>query len=379
MTQPHVPRAYDRLWADVQRGLWQGVAALVPEIEASEHIPLERLFPILREMGAFGLLIAPEHGGSGLTITQYAPIIGEFAKVHGGVRALIHVHNSFAHAFQSAATPEQRSSILPAAARGEGSIAFALTEPSGGTGADLHTRAERDRTDWVIEGEKWLITNSAFASHFMVFAKSPEGRGTNSVTAFVVARETAGLHIEPLMETMGSKGGSHGRLRFDRVRVTADDVLGAVGDGLRLMEAALEASRVLVAASSLGAATYALELSVEYSKQRVTFGRPIGERQAVQRYLAEMAIDVYALERMVADAAGKLDAGRRIPREAAMCKLFGAEAAARVTDRALLVFGGIGYTRQHPIERLYRDARLNLLEEGTPTIQQLLIARDLLS
>jgi alkylation response protein AidB-like acyl-CoA dehydrogenase len=145
------------------------------------------------------------------------------------------------------------------------------------------------------------------------------------------------------------------------------------------MEEALEISRVFVAASSLGTAERALELSVGYAQRRVTFGRPIAERQAVQRYLAEMATDVYALRQMLADAAAKWDGGQRIPAEAAMCKLFGLEAAGRVTDRALLVHGGLGYTRTFPLERLYRDARLNWLEEGTPTIQQLVIARQVLA
>jgi alkylation response protein AidB-like acyl-CoA dehydrogenase len=129
----------------------------------------------------------------------------------------------------------------------------------------------------------------------------------------------------------------------------------------------------------LGTAEHALDLSVAFSKQRVTFGKPIAERQAVQRYLAEMAMDVHALRLLLADAAAKWDAGQRIPKEASICKLFGLEAVGRVTDRALLVHGGIGYTRRHPIERLYRDARLNWLEEGTPTIQQLVIARELLA
>jgi alkylation response protein AidB-like acyl-CoA dehydrogenase len=135
---------------------------------------------------------------------------------------------------------------------------------------------------------------------------------------------------------------------------------------------------VLVAASSLGASERALELSVKFAKDRVTFGKPIAERQAVQRYLAEMAVDVHAQRLLLEDATAKWDAGRRIPAEASICKLFGLEAVGRVTDRALLVHGGIGYTRRHPIERLYRDARLNWLEEGTPTIQQLVIARQLL-
>jgi alkylation response protein AidB-like acyl-CoA dehydrogenase len=178
---------------------------------------------------------------------------------------------------------------------------------------------------------------------------------------------------------MGCKGGEHGLLTFSDAVVPAANLLGEEGDGIGKMEEALEISRVFVAASSLGTAEYALELSLEHAKSRKTFGKPIAERQAVQRYLAEMETDVHALRLMLDDAADKWDAGRRIPKEASICKLFGLEAVGRVTDRALLVHGGIGYTRRHPVERLYRDARLNWLEEGTPTIQQLVIAREILN
>jgi alkylation response protein AidB-like acyl-CoA dehydrogenase len=284
-----------------------------------------------------------------------------------------------AHAVAAMASPEQAAGVLPGAAAGDRSIAFALTEPDHGTGADIGTTARRDNGKYVVNGVKHLITNSDFASHFILFAKTGEGRSESAVSALLVERETPGLHIEPLPETMGCRGGQHGRLTFTDAVVAADCLIGEEGRGLAQMEEALEISRVFVAASSLGTAERALELSVGYAQRRVTFGRPIAERQAVQRYLAEMATDVYALRQMLADAAAKWDGGQRIPAEAAMCKLFGLEAAGRVTDRALLVHGGLGYTRTFPLERLYRDARLNWLEEGTPTIQQLVIARQVLA
>jgi alkylation response protein AidB-like acyl-CoA dehydrogenase len=213
----------------------------------------------------------------------------------------------------------------------------------------------------------------------MVFAKTGVHNGHPQLSTILVERDTPRLTIEPLPETMGCKGGEHGLLTFDNAVVPAENLLGTEGEGIDKMERALEISRVFVAASSLGTAEYALELSVEHAKRRSTFGKPIAQRQAVQRYLAEMAMDVHALRLMLDDAAEKWDAAQRIPREAAICKLFGLEAVGRVTDRALLLHGGIGYTRRHRVERLYRDARLNWLEEGTPTIQQLVIARELLS
>ena len=359
--------------------LWRDVAPLVDEIENREHIPHETVWPLFRNLGALGLLIPTEFGGKGLSVTQYLPIIAEISKVHGGIRAAVHVHNSFGHAIAEHGTDAQRRELLPDIARGDKSIAFALTEPDHGTGLDTGTTARRDGDVYFIDGQKWLITNSNFASHFLVIARTGDERA-KSLSTFIVARDAPGLQIEALPETMGAKGGEHGCLTFSGVRVEAANILGGEeGRGEQQLEAALEISRLLVAASSLGTAEYALELSVARSQERITFGRPIGQRQGVQRYLAEMATDVYGLRTMLADAAAKYDAGRRIPAEAAMAKLLGLEAVGRVTDRALLVFGGIGYTRRHPIERLYRDARLNWLEEGPPTIMYLSIARELMN
>jgi alkylation response protein AidB-like acyl-CoA dehydrogenase len=356
--------------------LWDEVAPMADEIEETESIPLDRLFPILADLQVFALLIPQEYGGLGLSIRQYLPIIAEFAKIHGGIRALVHVHNSMCHAYADLASREQALAVLPAAARGEKSVAFALTEPEHGTGADLGATAVRDGDEYVLHGRKWLITNSDFASHFIVFARTGDA-GRAAVSALSVERGLPGFTIEPLPETMGCKGGQHGALAFDGVRVPASALLGDEGQGLAGMEKSLEISRVLVAGSSLGTAEYALQLSLEHARERVTFGKPIAERQAVQRYLAEMAQDVHALRLMLDDAADKWDRGERIPLEASLVKLFGLEAVGRVTDRALLVHGGIGYTRARSIERLYRDARLNWLEEGTPTIQHMVAARRL--
>ncbi len=358
--------------------MWKRLAPLEQQIEETEQLPYDVLLPALREMRAFALLIPTRYGGLGLTVSQYLPIISEFAKIHGGIRAFVHVHNSFCHALADLGTEAQQDLVLPAAARGENSVAFALTEPDHGTGLDLGTTALRDGDDYVVNGRKWLITNSDIASHFILVAKTPES-AHGALSAFLIERGTPGLVIESMPELMGCKGGQHGQLTFNDARISSQSLLGgAEGRGEQQFEKLLEISRLLVAASSLGTAEYALDLSLAHAKRRVTFGKPIAARQAVQRYLVEMATDVYALRQMLRDAAAKWDAGQRIPAESSMCKLFGLEAVGRVTDRALLVHGGIGYTRAHPIERLYRDARLNWLEEGTPTIQVLTAVRELL-
>lgn len=366
---------YRALRDRIFEAIWSELDPLERRIEDEERIPNEIVLPILERIGAFGLLVPRRYGGSGLSIAQYLPIIAEFAKVQGGLRVIVHVHNSFAHALSEIADDQQRADVLPGAATGRNSVAFALTEPDHGTGADLGSTAIRAGDEYVLCGEKWLITNSDIATHFIVFAKTT----ATAVSAFLVPRDSEGLLIEPLPETMGCKGGEHGRITLSSVRVPSSALIGAEGQGNEHLERALEISRVFIAASSLGTSERALELSIEHAKHRVTFGKPIGSRQAIQRYLAEMATDIYALRGLLADAAAKWDAGQRIPAEASMCKLFGLEAVGRVTDRALLIHGGIGYTRAHPVERLYRDARLNWLEEGTPTIQYLVAAGHLLA
>nr|WP_206443082.1 acyl-CoA dehydrogenase family protein [Candidatus Protofrankia californiensis] len=366
---------YVKLRKTIFTTIWNELDPLEQEIENTEKIPYDVVMPALKACGAFGLTTPREYGGSGLSIAQYLPILAEFAKIQGGIRAIVHVHNSFTHALSEIGNSEQKQEILPGAAIGEKSLAFALTEPGNGTGADLSTTARRDGDRYVINGRKWLITNSDIASHFLVIAKT----APKEVSAIIVPRDSSGLTISPLPETMGCKGGEHGELVFTDVRVPATGLVGAEGEGIAHLERALEISRVFIAACSLGTATRALELSLKYSKDRVTFGKPIAERQAIQRYLAEMAADVYALRGMLADIASKWDRECRVPAESSLVKQFGLEAVGRVTDRALLVHGGIGYTRMYPIERLYRDARLNWLEEGTPTIQYLVAARELLN
>jgi alkylation response protein AidB-like acyl-CoA dehydrogenase len=369
MDQAH----YNTFQSELFEAIWRDVDPIGDEVEETERIPYDRLFPLFREMGVFGLTMPTEFGGAGLTMAQYGPIIAEFAKVQGGIRALVHVHNSMCHAVAELADERQREELLSGFADGTKSAAFALTEPDHGTGMDVGTVAVVDGDDYVINGRKWLITNSDFASHFMVICKVED-----KPSIVLVESDRDGFTREPLPELMGARGGAHELLVFDDVRVPRSNLLGEEGEGIRAMEETLMISRVLVAASSLGTAEHALELSVAFAKERVTFGKPIASRQAVQRYLAEMAVDVHGLRLMLEDATAKYDAGAPIAAEASICKPFGLEAVGRVTDRALLVHGGIGYTRRHRIERLYRDARLNWLEEGTPTIQQLVIARELL-
>jgi alkylation response protein AidB-like acyl-CoA dehydrogenase len=370
--------AYRAYLQDVKDFLWHEIDPLVPQIERDELIPFDLLRPKFREHHLFDCLVPAAYGGLGLTTEQYAPVLKELAKVHGGLRAMLHVHNSSVHLLETGRA-EQRQRYIPRMATGDLLVCFGLTEPDSGSGLDSKSRAVRQGDVYLLTGCKHLITNAREADLFAVFCFTEDAsRGPREFSVLLVERGMPGFTIERMAPTMGCSGASHDLLRFENVPVPVENVLGQEGLGSVQLLAFLEISRVFIAVAALGTAERALELALEWAKQRVTFGKPIAERQAVQGYLAEMATDIYALRHMILDALRKYDAGQRIPAEASMCKLFALEAVGRVTDRALLVHGGLGYLKSSRIEMLYRDARLNWLEEGTPTIHKLIIARTLL-
>ena len=371
------PAEYEKLKKSIFDFIWKELDPLEEQISKTGHISKEELFPKFREQKLFGLMVPAEYGGVGLSVTQYLPILSELAKIHGGIRVILHVHNMAAKCM-TAGREEQKRAYLPRIATGDLSVAFGLTEPDAGTGTDIKTTAVKDGDTFIVNGKKHLITNADFTKLFMIFCYTNRDLGAQGISTLLVERDTPGFTIEDMPHCMGCSGSFHGRLTFKDCRVPVTNILGEEGRGLDQSLGGLEVSRLFIAATSLGTSERCLELALQQAKRRVTFGKPIAERQAVQGYLADMAMDIYALRTMIYDAARKYDEGSRISFESSACKLFGSEVVCRVTDKALLVFGGIGYTQQYPIERLYRDARLNVLEEGTPTIQRLVMARTLL-
>jgi alkylation response protein AidB-like acyl-CoA dehydrogenase len=360
--------------------LWKEVDPLMSQMEERNHVPKDVLFPKFREKGLFGLIIPEEYGGMALNTSQYLPILAELSKVSGAIRALIHVHLTSARAIVVYGREEQKKELLPKIATGALSVAFAITEANSGSGLDNKTTAVRQGDNFVLNGEKHLITNADFTKLFMVCCYTkPRELGRNAMSALLVDLDTAGFSNEPMPHLMGCKGLGHGVLTFKDCLVPVKNVLGEEGQGIDIFLGELEASRVFVAASSLGTAERALELSLEYAKQRVTFGKPIAQRESIRSLLADMAMDIYGLRLMLEDVAQQIDEGRPCPLEASIAKTHGLETVCRVTDKAMLVFGGRSYLQSYPIERLVREARLNVLEEGTPSIQRLVTARALLS
>jgi alkylation response protein AidB-like acyl-CoA dehydrogenase len=374
-----VDRACDpktKHYLDVVEGLSDELEGLADEVERTEEFPA-RAYGLLADNDLLRLTLPEEWGGRGMSLLGYFPVLQRVANIHGTFRMFVHGQNGMWRLVEQWGTPEQKREWLPVFARG-GLFTFGLTEPDAGTGRDIATTAVRDGEGWVINGRKHLISWAGEAELVHLIARTGEERGREA-TCFLLGKGTAGVRVERLGHTMGCKGGSHDRLVFEDCRLPGDAVLGEVGQGLMLgLRGFLDVSRLSIAVSCLGLARRAMDLATAFAKQRVTFGKPIAARQAVRLSVGEMAADIYAVQSAVDHASALFDAGRPITAEAAMCKYLGLEMVGRVTDRALRLHGGIGYTSEHKIERHYRDARALWFEEGTSEIQRLVIADEIL-
>jgi len=351
--------------------------AFARQIETEKRVP-DALLKRLRELGLLRLTYPREYGGEGLKLQEYLPMLEECAKSHGTIRILVHGVNTMWRPL-SYARKALKDRWLTALAAGEVIPAFALTEPDTGTGADVGTVAVRGGDTYYLTGKKHLITFADIADVFTVVACTDRSKGGAGISAFLVERNTPGFTITLMPEMMGMKGSEHGILEFRDAPVPAENLIGQEGEGLSIvLRGFLDQSRAAIAQSCVGIAQRSLELATDFAKQRVTFGKPIAERQAIQMMLAEMATAIHAGRLMVMDAARRFDAGLPIAKEAAMAKFFCLEMVGQVTDRALRIFGGRGLTMAYPIERLYRDARALWFEEGTAEIQKTVIAREVL-
>jgi alkylation response protein AidB-like acyl-CoA dehydrogenase len=347
------------------------------EIEATDRIP-PWLLQRAAEVGVYRLTVPEHFGGWELSVTEYLPYLEVAAMGPGCGRMLVHLANGIWRPLARYGTPEQQA-LIRHLADGKITIAFCLTERSGGTGRDLHSYAERTGDDWLVSGEKHLITFADRADYFLLIVGTDERHASDSFTAFLVPRHTPGFEIDLSQPTMGLHGTGHGFLRYNRMLLPDSARLGEVGQGLEVAFSFLDYSRVSLANCMVGLAQRALDESIAYAKRRVTFGKPIAERQAIQMHLANMHADVNAGRGLVRMAAERCERGETFTVEAATAKLFCLNMVGRVTDLALRVHGGYGYTKAAPIERLYRDARGFWFEEGTAEIQQLVIGRHLVS
>jgi acyl-CoA dehydrogenase len=338
---------------------------------------------ILKKMGQLGLMgiTAPtEYGGSEMDFTSYILAIHEISKVSATVGVILSVHTSVGtNPILAFGTDEQKKRYVPKLASGEYLGAFCLTEPSSGSdAASLKTKAVKDGDTYVLNGAKCFITNGGEADVYIVFARTNlEIPGSRGISAFIVDKDTEGFMIGKDEKKMGLHGSRTVSLSFENARVPAQNLLGEEGSGFKVALANLEVGRIGIAAQSLGIAEAALEHAVQYSKERVQFGKPISAQQGVAFKLADMATSVEAAKLLVYQAAylrsHKIPCGK----QASMAKLFASRTAMEVTTEAIQVYGGYGYTEDYPVERFFRDAKVCEIYEGTSEIQKLVISKSL--
>lgn len=350
------------------------------EIEETDHIP-SPIVEALRKLGLFGLAIPEEYGGLGLSLQAQCVIFEELAKASLCFRSRVGTNNgigSLGILFDG--TEEQKRTYLPKLATGEWTGAFALTEPNAGSdAAAIETTAVRQGNVFLLNGRKQWITNADVAEVFTVMALTDrERRVRGGITAFLVHRDTPGLTITNPHKTMGFRGSHVCDLIFEDARIPVQNLLGPIGEGFKVAMKVLDHGRLGMGAVCVGAAQRLLELSVTHAKQRVQFGKPIAEQQAIQFMLAETATEIFACRSMLYETARRMDRGARLSGEVAMVKLHCSEMVGRAADRAVQIHGGMGYMRDYPVERYYRDVRLIRIYEGTSEIQRLIIAREVL-
>lgn len=355
-----------------------------PEVERmeAEHRVPDELLAEMGESGLYGVAIPEEYGGSGLGETGLCLVMEEMTRGSFSLAVTYGAHASIgAMSILIGGNEEQKAEYLPKMATGEIQGAYALSEADAGSdpGA-MRTTARREGDDWVLDGEKVWITHGDRADLVTVYAVTDREKGAKGgITAFLVPKETPGFQVGKVEEKMGQKGSTTVTLAFDGMRISDAQRLGEIGGGFKVAMGTLDRGRLALAANCLGCAREAHALSVDYAKQRETFGKPLAARQAIQWMLADTATELYAMETMVYRTAAMCDAGVRFTREAAATKLFASEALDRIVDRAVQIHGGMGYSAEYAVERLYRDARVTRIYEGASEIQRIVIARDVIA
>jgi alkylation response protein AidB-like acyl-CoA dehydrogenase len=355
------------------------VAPLAHEIDEHHRFPTETWKQIV-ELGLPGILFGEEYGGSGGGTLAYVLAVEEISKVCGSTGLTLAAHVSLGtwpiYAF---GCESLKARYVPKLIAGEYMGAYGLTEPNAGSDSGgTQTTAVLDGDQYVLNGRKCFCTNANYAGAFVVTAVTDRSLGAKGISAFVVPRETPGLSVEPGEVKLGMRGSDWGSVVFEDARIPADHRLGPEGEGFKTFMKTLDGGRISIGALALGIAEGAFEQAQRHAQEREAFGKPLAAQQAVAFKLANMALDIEASRHLIYHAARIKDAGLPYTKEAAMGKLHASETAMRVTYDAIQIFGGYGYSREYPVERMWRDAKLCVIGEGTSEIQRLVIARQLL-
>lgn len=348
-------------------------------IESERDVPPE-LWDELRDKGYLSLAAPPELGGKGIAFSRYLEIMEIVAMSHAAVRMIVHVVNGTWRAMERYANADQRERFVKPSVSGKLKVAFTLTEPTAGTGADLRCSVTREGDTYYLSGEKHMITFGTICDYWLLFARVAGTTGADGTVALLVPRDVPGARVEKMPESMGVRGSDHAHMYFDRAPVPVANRLGEEGQGLDVaLGGFLAPSRISVGMSCVGLARRAYELAVDRARTRETFGKVLFKRQAIAFMIAEMATDIEAARHLVFHAAREWENGSpQAQKLSSMSKLFAVSMLQRVTDQALQIHGGIGYWQPNAIERVYRDARAQRFEEGTNEIQKTVIAREVL-
>ena len=348
---------------------------LAAERDRNHEYPTESLQQ-MGGLGLLGMLVPEEYGGENMDTVSYALAMSEVAYACASTAVIMSVHNSICcGSLLRFGTPEQKERYLVPMAKGDIICSFALSEPEAGSDpASMTATAEKHGDYYLLNGTKRWITGGATSELFIVLAKTDPDAAHKGISAFLVTRDMDGFETGRLEDKMGQCASDTTDLLLNNCKVPADHLLGKEGDGFVVAMSGLDDGRIGIAALSLGLGQAALDHAVDYSKKRVQFGRPIADNQGLRWIIADMAVDVEAARLLVLNAAAKKDRGEKCSKEASIAKLFASEMANRVTGQAIQIYGGYGYTREFPVERFYRDARVLTIYEGTSQIQKMVIA-----
>jgi len=374
-----IPSAEQALIRDTARSFAsERLRPFAAERDRTGEFPAEAVREMAK-LGFLGMLVPERYDGAGADHVAYALAMEEVAAGDGACSTIMGVHNSTGCVpILRFGTEEQKQRFLKPMARGEQLAAFCLTEPEAGSEASaIRTRARKRGNKYVLNGTKQFITGGANADLAIVFAVTDPAAGKKGISAFIVPTDSPGYTVAKLEHKLGQRASDTAQIVFEEVELTPDLLLGEEGQGYRIALANLEGGRIGIAAQSIGMARAAYEAALAYAKERIAFGKPIIEHQAVAFRLADMATQIEVARQMMLHAAALRDAGQPCIKEASMAKLFASEMAERVCSGAIQTLGGYGYLADFPVERIYRDVRVTQIYEGTSDIQRLVISREI--
>lgn len=351
------------------------IRPIAAELDEEERFPTE-LIPMLSEIGVMGIPIPEEYGGVGMGNLEYVIAVEEISKACASTGVTVSAHTSLCcWPILTYGTEEQKQKYLVPLATGEKLGAFGLTEPNAGTDAAMQTTIAEDKGDhYLLNGSKIFITNGSYADVYVIFAMTNKSAGNKGISAFILEKGMEGFTFGSKEKKMGIRGSATYELVFNNVKVPKENLLGKENGGFKIAMSTLDGGRIGIAAQALGIAQGAIDETLNYVKDRVQFGRSISSFQNTQFTMAEMQTRVDATRMLVYRAASLKDDGENYSSEAAMAKLFASEAARDVTCKAVQLFGGYGYTREYPVERMMRDAKITEIYEGTSEVQKMVIA-----